>query len=296
MAVQRGINPADDKEVIVIVGKVERIKIVEAEATARNIEFGVTHVASIVVDNQWINYISLGIKGDREPNLTINTGSKDSPQWVQIDEGDDVRVVVQETIKGDKTYYNAKRTGIKLVAKGTGGSSKSSGGQGSQSTSGSKFKTDKSGIAIGHSVNGAMNFLITWGVDASNENLVEYSKKVHAVTEKLKVSHKAANPDMNEYEVDASSGHAVLNACKLVGTDQDFEEGVYAIAQDLLQNVVKPVSEFIRTPKQEAPPAKATRAPAKKPPATKAKAAEKPKPKPEPERRGFDDMDDDIPF
>ena len=145
------------------------------------------------------------------------------------------------------------------------------------------------GIQIGHSVNGAMNFLITWGVEASNENIVSYGKKVHGATEKLKKEHKAANPDLSDYDASASVGNAILNACKLVGTEQDFEQGVYGIAKDLLENVVKPLGEFIRAPKEEAkaPPVKVTRAPAKKPAATKAAPVVE-----EPE----DELDDQPPF
>lgn len=134
------------------------------------------------------------------------------------------------------------------------------------------------GIQLGHSVNGAMNFLITWGVEASNENIVSYGKKVHGATEKLKKEHKESNPEMSDYDASASVGNAILNACKLVGTEQDFEQGVYEIAKDLLENVVKPLGEFIRAPKEEAkaPVSKITRAPAKKPAATKAVQVEEP--------------------
>lgn len=127
------------------------------------------------------------------------------------------------------------------------------------------------GIQIGHSVNGAMNFLITWGVEASNENIISYGKKVHGATEKLKKEHKEANPEMSDYDASASVGNAILNACKLVGTEVDFEQGVYEIAKDLLENVVKPLGEFIRTPKESVQPAKVTRAAPVKKAVTKAK-------------------------
>lgn len=112
------------------------------------------------------------------------------------------------------------------------------------------------GIQLGHSVNGAMNFLITWGVEGCNENIVSYGKKVHGATEKLKKEHKEANPEMSDYDASASVGNAILNACKLVGTGTDFEQGVYEIAKDLLENVVKPLGEFIRAPKESTPPTK----------------------------------------
>ena len=286
--ITRAIDPITDKEIVMISGPVERIIIKEAERTAKNLEYGVTHIASLFLSGVWVNYISLGIKEGREPNIAINQGTKDSPKWVQIQETDEVKVIVTEKVVGDKTYYSAKRTGIKLLKKNA-----TPGQQSQQSathnTSQVKAKFNSAGIQLGHSVNGAMNFLITWGVEGSNENIVSYGKKVHGVTEKLKKEHKEANPDMSDYDASASVGNAILNACKLVGTEQDFEQGVYEIAKDLLENVVKPLGEFIRSPNEEAkaPASKITRAPAKKPVATKAVQVEEPE---------FPEEDEQLPF
>lgn len=258
-------------EIVVIHGTVDRIIIKEAEQTAKNIEFGVTHIASIVVADQWINFISLGIKEGKEPNIAINTGTKDSPKWVQIQETDEVKVVVKETVKGDKTYYNAKRTGIKLVKKnatpGQAPQHQASGG----STNYTAKPKDMSGIEAGQSLNGAMNFILTYGVDASNESIVSYGKKVHSATVKVKESYKKDNPAVPEYDAGARCGLAILTACKLVGTEVDFEQGIIDLAQDILNNVLEPITEFVKTPQASAAPAKVTRAPVKKPAATKAK-------------------------
>ena len=288
MTITRAIDPVTDKEVVMISGPVDRIIIKEAEKTSKNLEYGITHTASLLIGGTYINYISLGIKEGREPNIAINQGTKDSPKWVQIQETDEVKVIVTEKVVGDKVYYSAKRTGIKLLKKNA-----TPGQQSQQSathnTSQVKAKFNSAGIQLGHSVNGAMNFLITWGVEGSNENIVSYGKKVHGVTEKLKKEHKEANPDMSDYDASASVGNAILNACKLVGTEQDFELGVYEIAKDLLENVVKPLGEFIRAPKEEAkaPVSKITRAPAKKPAATKAVQVEEPE---------FPEEEDSLPF
>ena len=288
MAITRAIDPVTDKEIVMISGPVERIIIKEAERTAKNLEYGVTHIASLFLSGVWINYISLGIKEGREANIAINQGTKDSPKWVQIQETDEVKVIVTEKVVGDKVYYSAKRTGIKLLKKNA-----TPGQQSQQSTSASNTGSyqakprNDSGIQLGHSVNGAMNFLITWGVEASNENIISYGKKVHGATEKLKKEHKAANPDMSDYDASASVGNAILNACKLVGTESDFEQGVYEIAKDLLENVVKPLGEFIRAPKEEAkaPPAKVTRSSPDKKAQTKAVPVLE-----------DDDLDSDVPF
>lgn len=268
MAIVRANDPVTDNEIVMITGKIDRIIIKEAEKTSKNLEYGVTHLASLLIEGIYINYISLGIKEGREPNIAINTGTKDSPKWVQIQETDEVKVIVTEKVVGDKTYYSAKRTGIKLVKKNA-----TPGQQPQQAASGSGAGTgsyqakpkDMSGISVGHSFNGAMNFITTFGQDNSNENIVAVAKKVHDVTERVKAEYAKANPDMSAYDSGAAAGNSVLNACKLVGVDGDFEEGVYSLAMDFLNNVVPKIMAHVKGEVKEAPPAKITRAaPAKK--------------------------------
>lgn len=271
MAILRQEDLVNGGEIVIVSGVVERIVIKEAEKTAKNIEYGVTHIASIVVDNQWINFISLSIKEGRTPDISVNAGTKAAPKWVQIQESDEVRVVVSETVKGDKTYYNAKKSGIKLVKKNA-----TPGQQNQQVSSGSSASypakpKDMSGVEAGQSLNGAMNFILTYGVDASNESIVSYGKKVHAATVKVKEDYKKQNPDVPEYDAGARCGLAILTACKLVGTEVDFETGIVALAQDILSNVLEPLTEFVKTPQASVVPAKVTRTPAKKPAQTKAK-------------------------
>ena len=260
-------------EIVVIHGTVDRIIIKEAEKTSKNLEYGVTHLASLLIDGVYINYISIGTKEGREPNIAINQGSKDSPKWVQIQETDEVKVVVTEKVVGDKTYYSAKRTSIKLVKKnatpGQAPQQQASGGGAGSYTAKPK---DMSGISVGHSFNGALNYILTFGLDNSNEFIVETAKKVHNVTERVKSEYAKANPDMSAYDTGAAAGNSILNACKLVGTDGDFEEGVYALAMDFLNNVVPKIMEHVKGgEKPPAPAVKTTRSPAKKPAATKAK-------------------------
>lgn len=268
MSIIRANDPVTDNEIVMITGKIDRIIIKEAEKTSKNLEYGITHQASLLIGGVYINYISLGIKEGREPNIAINTGTKDSPKWVQIQETDEVKVIVTEKVVGDKTYYSAKRTGIKLVKKNA-----TPGQQSQQATSSggsgagiyqAKPK-DMSGISVGHSFNGAMNFITTFGQDNSNENIVAVAKKVHDVTERVKAEYAKANPEMSAYDSGAAAGNSVLNACKLVGIDEDFEEGVYSLAMDFLNNVVPKIMAHVKGEVKEAPPAKITRAaPAKK--------------------------------
>lgn len=293
MTINRAIDPVTDKEVVLITGPIDRIVIKEAERTAKNLEYGVTHIASLSMSGVWINYISLGIKEGKEPNIAINTGTKDSPKWVQIQETDEVKVIVTEKVVGDKTYYSAKRTGIKLVKKNAtpGQQSQQSSGGTSQGSYTAKPK-DMSGISVGHSFNGAMNFITAYAQDNSNENIVAVAKKVHDVTERVKAEYAKANPEMSAYDSGAAAGNSVLNACKLVGVDIDFEEGVYALAMDFLNNVVPEIMKHVKgEDKTPAPAVKTTRSSPAKKTVTKAK--------PVVEEEVFPNLEDDsdsLPF
>lgn len=290
MAITRAIDPITDNEIVIISGVIDRIIIKEAEKTSKNLEYGVTHLASLLIGGVYINYISISTKEGREPNIAINQGSKDSPKWVQIQETDEVKVVVTEKVVGDKTYYSAKRTSIKLVKKNaTPGQAPQQAASGNSGGGYTAKPKDMSGIEAGQSLNGAMNFLITWGVEPSNENILTYGKQVHDATVKVKSAYKIANPSVPEYDAGARCGLAVLTACKLVGTEQDFEAGVVSIAQDILQNVLEPITAYVKSPVDSTPPPKVTRSPVKKPVATKAKPAE-------PAFPDLDDDEDSIPF
>lgn len=289
MKITRAIDPITDKEIVMISGPIDRIIIKEAEKTSKNLEYGVTHTASLLIGGTYINYISLGIKEGREPNIAINQGTKDSPKWVQIQETDEVKVIVTEKVVGDKVYYSAKRTGIKLLKKNAtpGQQSQQSASQSGQNGFTAKPK-DYTGVQVGHSFNGSRSFITTWGLEPTNENLISYAKKVHNATEKLKAEYAASNPTMSAYDAGAAVGNSILNACVLVGTDVDFEEGVYNLAKDFLHNVVPEILKHVKGEvKESSPPPKVTRAAPAKKAATKAVQVEEPE---------FPEEDSDLPF
>lgn len=289
--ITRAIDPVTDKEIVMISGPVERIIIKEAERTAKNLEYGITHTASLLIGGTYINYISLGIKEGREPNIAINQGTKDSPKWVQIQETDEVKVIVTEKVVGDKTYYSAKRTGIKLLKKNAtpGQQSQQSNGQsGGQSSYTAKPKGSTEGVQTGHAFNGAMNFILTQGVDPTNENIVKYAQHVHNVTEKVKAAATEKHKDMDTYSVGAMVGNSILNACKLVDPSGDFESQVESLASDFLDNVVPKISAHVKgESKESSPPPKMTRAAPAKKAATKAVQVEEPE---------FPEEDEQLPF
>ena len=285
MAILRQEDLVNGGEIVIVSGVVERIVIKEAEQTAKNIEYGTTHIASIVVDNQWINFISLSIKEGRTPDISVNAGTKAAPKWVQIQESDEVRVVVSETIKGDKTYYNAKKSGIKLVKKNATPGQQS---QQSSNVSGGKQPFDQEGTATGHAVNGAFNFILSQGIEPTNENIIKYGKLVHKVTERINIEFKDKYEKVSK-NYKAMTGNSILNACKFADVN-DFEESLFNLAIDFLDNVVPEIAATVKGEVKEAPPAKTTRA------AVKPKAATKAKPVVEETFPDIDEESEDLPF
>ena len=153
-----------------------------------------------------------------------------------------------------------------------------------------------SGVEAGQSLNGAMNFILTYGLEPSNENIVNYGKMVHKATVKVKSAYKEANPSVPEYDAGARCGLAVLTACKLVGVEQDFEKGVVQLAQEILSEVLEPITEFVKSPITTPPPAvKTARAVPAKTAGSKAKPVVKAPPKEE-EEVVEDPLDDDHEF
>jgi hypothetical protein len=222
-----------------------------------------------------------------------------------IVKGVEVSVVVEENgeYKGVK-QYKAKTSSLTVLDVSGAilhAPSQTSGAKGTPVAATPHKPKDMTGVEAGQSLNGAMNFLITYGVDPTNENIVEYGKKVHQATVQVKAIYKELNPSVPEYDAGARCGLAVLTACKLVGTEQDFESGVINIAQDILANVLEPITQYVKSPAGTQTTPKVSRVAPKKPVATKAKPVVKPPAKPEIEPEiddagGFDDMADDIPF
>lgn len=265
-------------------GKVEQISIKPiANGPDR---FDNTHRKSAKVDGVWYSF-----GGAKSAKWNV----KDGAEFKELGVGSEIAFKAEQS--GD--FWNAKGLmAINIVppSASQGGGSSSQGGQSSGGNYTPKPKASTEGVSTGQSVNGAMNFLLTYGVEPSNENIIKYGKLVHSATEKVKAYVKSVNPDATEYEQGARGGLAVLTACKLVGADQDFEQGVEAIAKDLVDNVFPPIMDFVKNgEKQPAPPAKVTRAQVKKPAATKATPVVE-EPTTSASRAGFEDMDDDIPF
>ena len=262
------------KEIITIDGKVDAFYInpIKPEHiktySGKNGPWTPTHRYNLIVDGQ---PISLGM-GDKDgvSDRQIIQGKDNDGKYHALVKGLEVSVEVTENGEYQgKTQYQSSNSKVVIIdASGAEAPQQKSSG-GSANNYQAKPK-DMSGISVGHSFNGAMNFITTYGQDNSNENIVAVAKKVHDVTERVKAEYAKANPEMSAYDSGAAAGNSVLNACKLVGVDGDFEEGVYALATDFLNNVVPKIMAHVKGEAKPTPAVKTTPAASAKKNATKA--------------------------
>lgn len=282
-------DPATGEEIVIVKGVVEAIKIDEIQ----NDRYGNTHRASIKVGDTWVGMINLRTKEGFEPSVRINTGNRASPNWQQLDQGDEVRVVVKENEYNGRIYYNSGVSKITLVKKGEGGGKEQS-SRGPQKSS-TAFKRDNSGVVAGNGFNAAKALLS--GQEHSNEEFIETAIKLVDIGQELREELKKERPDLDEYSIGAQSGMALIAACEW--TD-DMEE-VKDLAKEILSDILPAITEHVKSVQdpQEKPKAVAKKAVKK---ATK-KASTKKEATPEnvddediPVEAYEEDLDDDIPF
>lgn len=116
MTVQTVINPIDNSEVTMIEGVIQRIIYKEAKPN----QYGTTHNASLLIDGDYINFISMKVKEGREPQLQKVSGTAPNLKWEDINEGDHVKVVVKVGEYQGKPQYTSGTSKINIIAKGDG--------------------------------------------------------------------------------------------------------------------------------------------------------------------------------
>lgn len=222
-----------------------------------------THRYNLIVDGQ---PISLGM-GDKDgvSDRQIIQGKDNDGKYHALVKGLEVSVEVTENGEYQgKTQYQSSNSKVVIIDASGAESTHQKGSSGSVV----KAPFDQQGMATGHALNGAFNFLITQGIETSNENIIKYAKMVHNVTDKINTTHKEKYEKVSQ-NYKAMTGHAVLNACKFASEDS-FEGVLYSIAIDFLDNVVPVVAEHVKGEAKPVPAVKTTRAAPAKKNATKA--------------------------
>lgn len=243
MAINVTTDPRTRKQMILVDGKIEgvffnELKNPKTYTGPKGQPWTPTHSLNIVVDGTRIGF---GLTDKDKINAKDVDGN-----FHQLQKGVEISAEVEENgeYKGIKQYQSKASKVVVLDASGaveqqapkpqTGGS---------QSFS----KGDKPGISVGHALNGAMIFYKD--NPPSEEDLVKVAHKVHDVTVEVKKWYKENNPKMNEYDVGAASGNAVLNALKLGVAMDEVEQK----AKDFLVSVVPQVMNYVVGEKKAEP-------------------------------------------
>lgn len=111
----------------------------------------------------------------------------------------------------------------------------------------SNKKPEKVGLQVGHALNGALN-LQRKNQTGSDISLFEYAKMVQDATVNVKIWYAEYNTQNNlgldDYDVGAASGHAILNATRDVS--EASQANLEAYAKDLLSGVVQQITNYIK--------------------------------------------------
>lgn len=118
MTVQTVVNPIDNTEVTLIEGVISRI--IYKPVNGGVDKFGNTHNASLLIDGDYINFISMKVKEGREPQLQKVSGTAPNLVWTDINEGDTVKVAVKVGEYKGKPQYTTGSSKINIIKKGEG--------------------------------------------------------------------------------------------------------------------------------------------------------------------------------
>ena len=108
MAIIKTVNPIDDSEMYIASGVVEVVKITKLDTPDK---FQNTHKASLKIGDDWVNVSAF--KSNRD-NLTYQEKDK---TWIEVTKGCEVKFVVKATEYKGKTYYEVKKSGLKVTKK-----------------------------------------------------------------------------------------------------------------------------------------------------------------------------------
>lgn len=254
-----------------------------------------THKASVLLKEKgasaddkgvWIGLGDVKLHPQHE-NLQVKVGD----EWITIEKGVEVTMDVKLNEWNGKTYYQSSKGKINVLS--TEGvqtaAPKAAKGAESGSAKGNFKKRDTVGIETGHAVNGALE-LLRAGVKGDSFELAGLVQSA-TVTLKAEVA-KERGVDVTDYDLGASVGHAVLNACR-------DHSGKTVTVDELIEAA----REVLTLSDKVAAAIRGNAAPAAT--ETKPKTTRKPKetaPKdPEPQQEPASDeppmdFDDDIPF
>lgn len=122
MTIKTVQDPMTNADITMIEGVIQRIMYKPVKNGVD--KFGNTHNASVQIDGDWINFISMKVKEGREPQLTKISGQAPNLNYDDIHEGDTVRVAVKVGEYNGKPQYTSGSSKFIVLSKGPGKSQK----------------------------------------------------------------------------------------------------------------------------------------------------------------------------
>ena len=98
------------------------------------------------------------------------------------------------------------------------------------------------GIQVGHAINTAFDY---GGYGMSIADLILIAKKMADITEECRAAYAEANPNMSEYDIGATCGHAVRNAAAIAGNRNLPTSDIKRIALGILNQVTPELTQYI---------------------------------------------------
>lgn len=180
MAIIKTVNPIDDSEMHIASGVVEVVKITKLDTPDK---FQNTHKASLKIGDDWVNVSAF--KSNRD-NLTYQEKDK---TWIEVTKGCEVKFAVSAREWNGKTYYEVKKSGLKVTKKApenASGEATSNSKPQSNATTQSNSKEAQTGSNSAKTTNGSAKTFKVYGTIKSIEEGVavvvgEDSKEVQVI-------------------------------------------------------------------------------------------------------------------
>lgn len=239
------VNEATDEEITFAKGTVKRILFKDSSPAQK--KYDTNYVGTIIVAGDAGEddvFVTIGLK-KQEDRIAYAEGKKGSETWHELQVGDEVKLTLKVSGNDpERPFYSTTATRIKVIKRAEGVFNQ--GNKSSTPAKGQEKKAytprDTTGMEVGHAVNGGFE-LVRAGASLSP---VEAAKVVHNATTTLKAKEaEKRGVELTNYDVGASVGHAILNACKNSAGKITSEEDLIVEAQNVLE-VSEEITAYVK--------------------------------------------------
>ncbi|QHJ85727.1 MAG: hypothetical protein [Cystoviridae sp.] len=246
------VNEATDEEITFAKGIVKRILF--KDGSPKQQQMGTVKIASIILQSEGEDdvFVRMNLKKDEE-RVPYVEGKAGSEKWYDLQQGDEVKITIsKQGVWNDKPTYETTMKRIKVTKRAEGNVNNKSSAPAKAQEKKTYTPRDTTGMEVGHAVNGGFE-LVRSGASLSP---VEAAKVVHNATVTLKAEEaKKRGVEPTNYDVGASVGHAILNACKNSAGKITNEKDLITEAKGVL-DVSEEITAYVKGGETKASPVK----------------------------------------